>query len=462
MAELMFAGVREVPIDSLRPSPENDEIYGPVDPHDPAFIALVASIARDGVREPLIVTMDSYIVSGHRRHAAAKTAGLVTMPVLVLDIFRADDRNAFVAALREHNRQRVKTLGQQVREAIIDADPEECRAELEAHRQAEAEVGHVPLVVGERRRRKRISGAKAPFEAAIGRVLEGLRAFWPISDRQIHYGLLNDPPLRHASKPGSRYRNDRASYKALVELLTRMRLVGTIPFDAIGDETRPVIAWHTHREPGTFLSKEIDAFLKHYSRDLQQSQPHHVELVVEKNTVTSIVRPVAARFRLPMTSGRGYCSLPPRYAMAERFRRSGKAKLVVLLVSDFDPDGEAIAETFARSMRDDFHVRAIHPVKVALTRAQIDEHRLPPSMEAKTTSSRTEGFVAQHGRHVWELEALAPVTLQEIVRNAVVSVTDMRRLAQEEERETADATKLHAIRETVRDALRDLRLDEAP
>ena len=65
-----------VSLESIQPSPENDLIYRPVDETDPEFIELAASIREHGILEPLIVTADEYIVSGHRRHAAAKLAGL--------------------------------------------------------------------------------------------------------------------------------------------------------------------------------------------------------------------------------------------------------------------------------------------------------------------------------------------------------------------------------------------------
>jgi len=86
-----------------------------------------------------------------------------------------------------------------------------------------------------------------------------------------------------------------------------------------------------------FVKGELDELLKGYWRDLLQSQPNHLELVIEKNTLLPILRPVASQYCIPFTSGRGYCSLPPRHAMAERYRRSGKGKLLLLLVSDFDP-----------------------------------------------------------------------------------------------------------------------------
>ena len=71
-----------------------------------------------------------------------------------------------------------------------------------------------------------------------------------------------------------------------------------------------------------------------------QSQPNHIEIVGEKNTIAPIIRPVAAGFSIPTTIGRGYCSLRPRYDIAERFRKSGKDRLLLLILTDFDPDGQ--------------------------------------------------------------------------------------------------------------------------
>jgi len=444
----------------IRPSPENDTLYRPVDPTDPSIIALTESMREPhGVLEPLVITLDGYIVSGHRRYAAAKLAGLKNVPCRYESITRADDIDAFVVLLREFNRQRVKSLDEQIREAVIDQNPEEARAELLDHRREKAKGRHASLWLNETTKRKAISPPKYELRDGIISVLNGLIDFWPVSDRQIHYGLLNLPPLRHSSKPDSRYRNDLASYNDLTNMLTRMRLDGTVPFHAIGDESRLSTSWNVYAEPGAFVAKEIDGFLKGYFRNLQQSQPCHVEVLGEKNTVYGILRPVCAEFCLPLTSGKGYCSLPPRHAMAQRFRKSGKDRLILLMVTDFDGDGESIAESFARSMRDDFGVENITPIKVALNGDQVKSRNLPPVMSAKESSKQTAKFVAKHGSHVWELEALKPDDLQGILRTAIVEVLDLDAFNAEQRKEADDAVKLKAIRETVQEALKDVRFD---
>ena len=179
-----------------------------------------------------------------------------------------------------------------------------------------------------------MSSAKQPFLDSVRKVLEERRAYWPISVRQVHYSLLNKPPLIHAGKPGSKYANTMRSYKSLVDLVARARIDGSIDWDAIDDETRSVETWRTYSSIAPFVRSEQDTFLKGYYRNYLQSQPNHIEIVGEKNTIKGIIRPVAMEYCMPLTIGRGYSSLPPRQKMAERFRRSGKAKLILFVLSD--------------------------------------------------------------------------------------------------------------------------------
>jgi hypothetical protein len=374
-------------------------------------------------------------------------AGRKTAPCRTEDLLSTDPE--FVPLLREYNRQRVKGLDEVLREEVVSADPEEAHRVLLEHRRKAAEVSADTIRIEGRTHRARITSAKQPLLDAIRAVLGERRDYWPLTDRQIHYALLNDPPLIHASKPGSRYRNDKPSYKRLCELLTRARLAGEIEFAAIHDPTRPVLLWDCHREPTPFIREQVDGFLEGYYRDLQQSQPNHIEIVGEKNTIDNIIRPVAMEYCIPLTIGRGYSSLPPRYDMARRFRRSGKERLILLALSDFDPEGEDIAHSFARSMRDDFGVEEIVPIKVALTPQQVAAMNLPPMMKAKEKSSRAKRFKARHGDDVFELEAVEPARLQQILRDAIDAVLDVDAFNAEIEAEKRDAAHLDGLRHTL-------------
>src|SRR5262249_29831938 len=157
-------------------------------------------------------------------------------------------------------------------------------------------------------------------------------------------------------------------------------------------------------------------------------------------------KPVADDYCLTITLGRGYASGSPRDKMRRRFLASGKDSLVILFLSDFDPEGEDIPQAFARSMRDEFGIPDVQLVKVALTAAQARELRLPPIMAAKAKSSRRKGFVERYGETVHELEAVPPNTLQQLLRDAIERAMDVDAFHAEQAREREDAAVLERLR----------------
>jgi hypothetical protein len=454
------AEIRLVPISEVKPSPENERLlYNRIRDDDPDVIALAKSIRKHGVKEPLVLTLDRYLLSGHRRRVACLLAGLETVPVRFEPIRRGDgvepEDPRVLILLREYNRQRVKTFDETVREEALTINPAEAHRVLVEHRKKRSAVTAEVVKLDGVKLRAAITGAKEPFLAAIRNILDELRDYWPLTDRQIHYNLLNDPPLKHARKPDSRYRNDLASYKALCELLTRARIVGVIPYAAIEDPTRPIQTWRTWNSVAPFLSDELNGLFKGYHRNYLQSQPNHIEIVGEKNTVQGIIEPVASEFCIPMTIGRGYCSLDPRKKMFDRFIASGKEKLILLVLSDFDAEGEDIPHSFARSMRDDFGVRNIVPIKVALTHAQVQASNLHPN-RLKDGSSRAGRFRQRFGDETYELEAIRPQQLQQWLREAIDGVLDVDAFNREVEREQEDAARLEALRRRLRESLPDM------
>lgn len=92
----------------LRPHPLNETIYG-----DRADGDLIASVRAKGILNPILITGDNLIVSGHRRWGAAIAVGLDTVPVV---IFGSDDPLDIEEALLDSNEQREKTNEQKGRE----------------------------------------------------------------------------------------------------------------------------------------------------------------------------------------------------------------------------------------------------------------------------------------------------------------------------------------------------------
>ena len=102
--------VSEASVSELDPHPKNQELYGDTTELDDTF---VDSIRQKGVLEPLVITQDKRVISGHRRLRAAQEVGVDSVPVRVSEF---DSELAEREALIEFNRQREKTPGQIVNE----------------------------------------------------------------------------------------------------------------------------------------------------------------------------------------------------------------------------------------------------------------------------------------------------------------------------------------------------------
>src|SRR5262249_53893467 len=147
---------------------------------------------RNGLLEPIVVTRDRVILSGHRRYLACRIAGVDRVRCRVVDMLSTDDE--FLPALVSYNRQRVKSNEELLREEVVQTDPDEAYKALVQHRAKRSAVAVNTVEVRDRKPRSKISNARQPFLRAALDILEARRDFWPLSDRSVHYALLNDPP----------------------------------------------------------------------------------------------------------------------------------------------------------------------------------------------------------------------------------------------------------------------------
>ena len=93
-------------ISQIQPNPTNNDIYDQTDVSE-----LAKSIAENGLLEPLVITKQGNLLSGHRRLSAVKQLGWEDVEVRVVDV---DNE---VIALIEHNRYRTKSEKDILRES---------------------------------------------------------------------------------------------------------------------------------------------------------------------------------------------------------------------------------------------------------------------------------------------------------------------------------------------------------
>jgi hypothetical protein len=450
-------------VSSLKPSPENIRLYRAIDSNDPDNIRLDKSIRTRGLQEPLVITLDNFIVSGNRRHASLLRIGQRIAPCRVLDI-RHDSMSTdeILALLREHNVQRNKDAAEQVREQMVDIDPTQAHEKLRRLRDKSVyALEHnnvVPVCIEGSKVRHNVSGQKAEHVKYVKKIIfEDRKDYWPLSVRGIHYPLLNYKFLRNIPRKLA-YENDDNSYNRTSDLLTRLRLTGEIPWEAIDDPTRPLTDFRPFSDVRQFVRQEVKNLFGGYWRDLLQTQPNHVEVLVEKNTIYQMVLRVTRPFQIPTSSGRGFNSIDPWHDLYQRYQQSGKERLIVVVLSDFDPEGEMIPQVGGRTLRDDFGVDDLdlEIIKAGVTRDQIDEHNLPPQNFAKESSSNFDWFVDRNDgdNTVYELEALDPAVMLRDLRSVITSVLDLDLFNLEARREQDEAVYLEAVRATATEALK--------
>lgn len=457
-------------LSSIKPSPENEKLYRPSS-DDPDISELADSIKKHGLQEPIVVTEDGYIVSGHRRYEALRLIEQVVVPCRVMPGVRRESMSPddYVSLLREHNRQRRKTVVEQMREDLVDIDPDEAYEALCEHRDKSlfgAYHNDVDCIEIEGvKRRHAISDQKADHVKYIRKVVfEDRRNYWPLSVRGVHYALLNYKFDRNIPRQIP-YKNNDESYQATSDLITRMRLEGVIPWHALDDGTRPFKDFRPFSNVQSFIRQETEDLFKGYWRNLLQSQACYVEVLCEKNTIYHMVCRITSKYQIPTASGRGFNSIDPWHDLVMRYRRSGKSRLIVIVMSDYDPEGEMIPQVGGRTLRDDFgiHGSRFDIIKAGITREQVEDNDLPPQNFAKETSSNYEWFVSRNGGDdtVYELEALDPEVMLDDLDEIIRSVIDVDAFNAEVEIECEEAVYIKQASHAAHEALKGLLDDGA-
>lgn len=65
-------------------------------------------------------------------------------------------------------------------------------------------------------------------------------------------------------------------------------------------------------------------------------------------------------------------------------------------------------------------------IRLALLREQVDELGLPPN-PAKLTDSRSKQYLKEHGTESWELDALEPKFINEMIEENVLAGRDHKK-----------------------------------
>ena len=241
-------------------------------------------------------------------------------------------------------------------------------------------------------------------------------------------------------------------YKRIGAALTDARYDGRFPIHYLEDRGRSVDAgnYGTNNESVDFALDNAAADLRSAPNDwLWRSrwwgQETHVSVWVEKEALVGIFEPVCKELGVGWFACKGYPSVSAlnqwlRHLETAVDQQDDIRNAVVLYFGDHDPDGWEIPRSALRNIRKlqnlPRQIDAYVPVafdRVALNMDQIGQYN-PPPFGAKETSARYESYLAEHNTDdAWELDALEPRVLRQLIRDRVAQHFDEATLIGNEE-----------------------------
>lgn len=254
---------------------------------------------------------------------------------------------------------------------------------------------------------------------AVSIVRDYERQGYDLTLRQLYYQFVSRdwlPPKWADPKTGST--NNVRSYKNLGTLLGDARMGGVMDWESMVDRTRSMSGNpHWPDVPGF-----VDSVSRQYSVDRWEGQKYRPEVWVEKDALDGVISVVCRRLDIPSFSCRGYTSLSSIWENAQRLKRVAEtgAIPVILHFGDHDPSGldmsrdiEDRTRKFMDDRGDDLQFR-----RIALNMDQVKKYS-PPENPAKVTDSRFEKYQEEYGDSCWELDALDPTTISDLIESSV-------------------------------------------
>ena len=218
--------------------------------------------------------------------------------------------------------------------------------------------------------------------------------------------------------------NTEKSYTRLGNIISDARRAGMIDWNAIVDRTRFLRKLSSWDKPQSILESARDS----YHRDLWANQDKRLEVWIEKDALVGVIEDVCQTNDIPFFSCRGYVSDSEMWAGAMRslkHRDSGK-NVLILHLGDHDPSGIDMTRDIADRLKLFMFEKNIEVRRIALTMEQIDELNPPPN-PAKITDSRYRNYAEEYGEESWELDALEPNYIVNLIRQEILAEKDIDR-----------------------------------
>jgi hypothetical protein len=244
--------------------------------------------------------------------------------------------------------------------------------------------------------------------------------------------------------------NTHSTYRHIDGVLRDGRNAGLIDWDMIEDRSRELGRVQFDRGPKAAIEFAADS----YREDPWLDQPYVPIVVIEKEALLGVIAPVCNKYRITRLAASGDCSHTIYYDLGRHCARKiaqGKTP-IVLHLTDHDPAGvismpRDIANRLERYARQEIEIR-----RLGLTMKQVKRFKPPPNA-VKEKDPRTPEYKRLYGDTSWELDALKPAYIEELITAELDSLIEPVRWQAAVEREYRNETKLREAAEEFEDDL---------
>jgi hypothetical protein len=248
----------------------------------------------------------------------------------------------------------------------------------------------------------------------VNRIIESYqRQGYTLTLRQLYYQLVSKAIIP----------NKLAEYSKLSTLLKEGRMAGSVDWDAIEDRLRQPSKPPEWESPADIIA----ACIKQYRVPRMKGQANYLEVWVEKDALSGVLKRVTSEYGIPIVVNRGYSSVTAMYDAHQRFSLAdseGADEIRVIYIGDFDPSGQDMIRDITDRIEEfnngDYSFEIL---PVALTLDQINAYSPPPN-PAKITDPRADKYIAKYGPTSWEVDALPPEVLNSILTNVIDALID--------------------------------------
>lgn len=234
--------------------------------------------------------------------------------------------------------------------------------------------------------------------------------------------------------------NTQQSYKRLGSIINDARLAGLIDWQHLEDRTRNLRSLAHWSDP----SVAMRAIANQYAFDRWEDQPERIEVWIEKDALAGVIEGICRQLDVPYFSCRGYVSQSEMWSAAQRLIGYESAGQVtrILHLGDHDPSGIDMSRDIADRLR--LFGSDVLVERIALNMDQIEQYDPPPN-PAKLGDARAKDYMATFGDESWELDALEPQVLRDLIAADVELCRDDELWFAATERQEAEREALTAI-----------------